>query len=38
MRARATKKKLKKKSMKGIKDDFVLGNWIRWLKYKRGEL
>ena len=34
---RATKKKLKKKAMKHILDDFHLGNWLKWLKYKRGE-
>lgn len=36
--ARATKKKLKKKAMKGVKDDFALGNWLRWIKRKYGEL
>lgn len=35
---RATKKALKKKAMKGLKDDYDLGNWLRWLKRKRGEI
>ena len=29
------KKKWKKKAMKGIFDDYFLGNWKQWLIWKR---
>lgn len=38
LKQRATKKALKRKAMKGIFDDFQLGNWLNWLKFKRGEI
>jgi|ETNvirome_6_1000_1030641.scaffolds.fasta_scaffold00426_12 hypothetical protein len=34
---RATKKKLKPKAMKGLKDDRSLGNWLKKLISKFGE-
>jgi len=35
MDSRVTKKKMKRKAMKGLRDDYHLGNWMKWLKYKR---
>lgn len=35
MSGRVTKKKFKKKMMKGIRDDQDLGNWLKWLRFKR---
>jgi len=37
LKTRATKNKLKKKAMKGERSDYSLGNYLKWLKFKRGE-